>query len=57
VEIPRGATAVTVTVNGEVYLEKTKEGLELLGPVRTRSPTEIRFGPSGGDPNAPPPSG
>jgi len=57
VEIPRDATTVTVTVNGEVYLEKTKEGLELLGPVRTRTPTEVRFGPSGGDPNAPPPTG
>jgi len=57
VEIPRSAAAVTLTVNGEVYLEKTEEGLELLGPVRARSSTEIRFGPSGGDPNAPPPTG
>jgi hypothetical protein len=53
-EIPRGATLVSVVVNGELYLRKTGEGLELLGPVRNRTPTEIRFGPS--DRGANPPS-
>lgn len=56
VEIPRDAVLVSVVVNGEVFLRKTAQGLQLLGPVRTRTPTEIRFGPSGGSAN-PPPSG
>jgi len=49
VEIPLSATGVTVSVNGELYLAKTEGGLEILGPVRTRTPTEIRFGPSGSE--------
>jgi len=44
-EIPLQAPRVSVVVNGETYLRKTEGGLELLGPVRARTPTEIRFGP------------
>ncbi|MGW8266741.1 MAG: hypothetical protein ACWGSQ_10255 [Longimicrobiales bacterium] len=46
VEVPLRAPRVLVTVNGETYLRKTERGLELLGPVRSRTPTEVRFGPS-----------
>lgn len=49
VEIPLSATGVTVSVNGELYLAKTEGGLEILGPVRARTPAEIRFGPSGSE--------
>jgi len=56
-EIPRDAALVSVEVNGEVFLRKTEEGLELLGPVHTRTPTEIRFGPSVGGQNPPPSNG
>ena len=52
-EIPMEASPVLVVVNGEVYLRKTEEGLELLGPVLARTPTEIRFGPSGAGTNGP----
>ncbi len=49
VEIPLAATGVSLSVNGEPYLEKTEGGLEVFGPVRTRTPTEIRFGPAGSE--------
>ena len=52
-EIPSGASPITVVVNGEVYLRKTAGGLQILGPVQTRTPTEIRFGPSGSRPDTP----
>ena len=57
VEIPSEARQVLVVVNGNIYLRKTGQGLELLGPVRTRTPTEIRFGPSGPSSNGPPSGG
>jgi hypothetical protein len=49
VEIPLAATGVTVSVNGEAYLRKTSGGLEIFGPVRAQTPTEIRFGPVGSE--------
>jgi hypothetical protein len=52
-EIPSGAGPITVFVNGEVYLRKTDRGMEILGPVQARTPTEIRFGPSGIPLNSP----
>jgi hypothetical protein len=52
-EIPSGAGPITVVVNGEVYLRRTAGGLQILGPVQTRTPAEIRFGPSGSRPNPP----
>jgi hypothetical protein len=56
-EVPRDAPLVTIVVNGEVFLRKTAQGLEILGPVRNRTSTEIRFGPTGGDTNRPPSDG
>jgi len=52
-EIPLQAPRVSVVVNGETYLRKTEGGLELLGPVRTQTPSEIRFGPSEPGTNGP----
>lgn len=43
VELPEAASRSRVTVNGEVYLRKTGDHLEVLGPVRTRGEAEIRF--------------
>lgn len=56
-EIPAGALRVTVIVNGETYLRKTEGGMEVLRPVRARTPTEIHFGPAGPGTNAPPSGG
>lgn len=42
-EVPLGVSRVVVTVNGEVYLRKTGEELEILGPVTDRTPGEIHF--------------
>ncbi len=57
VEVPADAALVSVFVNGEVFLRKTAQGMELLGPVRDRTSTEIRFGPLGGGTNRPPSDG
>ena len=47
VELPREASTATVVVNGEVYLRKIGERLEILGPVQDSAAAEIRFrGPS-----------
>lgn len=56
-EVPTDAPLVTIVVNGEIFLRKTSQGLELPGPVRDRTSTEIRFGPSGGSTNPPPSDG
>jgi hypothetical protein len=56
-DVPRRAPRVLVVVNGETYLRKTEGGLEVLGPVRARTPTEIRFGPSSPEPNGTPSGG
>lgn len=56
-EVPTDAAIVSIVVNGEVFLRKTAQGLELLGPVRDRTSTEIRFRPSGGGTNRPPSDG
>ena len=57
VEVPSGASQVLVIVNGDIFLRKTDQGMELFGPVRTRTPTEIRFGPSSAPSNGPPSTG
>jgi len=56
-EIPLREARVLVTVNGEPYLRKTERGLEILGPVSSRTPTEIRFHPSGPGANGLPSGG
>jgi len=53
VEIPVASPGVRLVVNGEVYLRKTGEVLEILGPVSTRTQTEIRFSSSRDGANAP----
>lgn len=56
-EIPLRQPRVLVTVNGQPYLRKTDRGLEILGPVSSRTPTEIRFQPSESGTNGPSSSG
>ncbi len=53
VEIPVTTPGARLVVNGEVYLRKTGEVLEILGPVSTRTQTEIRFSSPRDDANAP----
>ncbi len=45
VEIPRSVGRVLLGLDGEVLLRKSGGGLEILGPVLERSPSEIRFEP------------
>jgi hypothetical protein len=56
VEIPRNAGRVTLGLDGEIILSKVGDELEIRGPVRQRTPSEIRFAPSG-VPNDPEGSG
>ncbi|MFO8174457.1 MAG: zf-HC2 domain-containing protein [Gemmatimonadota bacterium] len=44
VEVPRDAHEVEVLVDGLLYLRQRGGETEVLGPVRERTPTEIRFG-------------
>jgi hypothetical protein len=43
VEIPRALQNVVLGLDGEVLLRKAGGELEILAPVRERSPSEIRF--------------
>jgi hypothetical protein len=45
VELPHRARVARVIVNGELYLRKNGEQLEILGPVRDSAAAEIRFHP------------
>ena len=45
VEIPRDAPMVEILVNGVVFLRKRAGEMEIPGPVKSRTPSEIRFGP------------
>jgi len=45
IELPRGARRARVIVNGELYLRKIGDRLEILGPVRDSAAAEIRFQP------------
>lgn len=56
-EIPASAPEVRLMVNGRLYLAKRGEELDILGPVSTRTPTEIRFAPIGEAPNVQPSRG
>ena len=56
VEIPRDGALVEITVEGVVFLRMSRGEMELLGPVKSRTPDEIRFGPTPPDPR-PQPSG
>jgi anti-sigma factor RsiW len=47
IEIPRDASAVDVILNGNLLLRKTNGEVELRGDVLDRTPSEIRFAPSG----------
>jgi len=48
VEIPRGTQAATLYVDSQLFLRRTNLGLEVSGPVQSRTGDEIRFTPSGG---------
>jgi hypothetical protein len=43
VELPRDPIPLTLRVNGRILLRRTPEGLEIMGPVRSRSSDEILF--------------
>ena len=45
VEVPRALTDATITVGGEVYLQKRGDRLEVPGPVSDSTGTEILFRP------------
>jgi hypothetical protein len=47
IEIPRDARAVDVLLNGDLLLRKVNGEVELMGDVRDRTTSEIRFAPSG----------
>jgi hypothetical protein len=43
VELPTGSSAVTLEVDGVVYLTRGEAGLEILGPVASRAADEVVF--------------
>ena len=45
IEIPRSFSGTVIGVNGRIILRKSGESLEVLGPVLSRTESEIRFGP------------
>jgi len=54
VELPRDAPLMELLVDGVVFLRKRAGEMELLGPVKSRTPSEIRFGPPPLDPQPQP---
>jgi hypothetical protein len=55
VELPQGSGECEIVVEGQVYLRQVGGELEVLGPVQSQTPSEIRFAPwsSPGERNAP----
>lgn len=48
VELPEGLVPVSLEVNGRIYLSRTSEGLEIVGPVAERRAEEVVFRVPGG---------